>query len=124
MTNEEKAKAAYTWILINITYDYDCNPFCQYSDLNKILQTKKGICYDIANLFTAICHSQNIPSYSMDGCLKADYKYKYTWKRVCIDGMWYTIDITADLSAKTPYGFCRINSYNEPDSSYIIMRVY
>lgn len=123
-TDEEKAKAAYTWILNNITYDYDCNPFYQYSDLDKTLQTKKGICYDIANLFTAICRSQNIPCYSIDGYLKTDYEYKHTWNRICIDDTWYTVDITADLSAKTPYGFCRINSYNEPDSSYIITRIY
>ena len=46
--DEEKAKLAYTWILNNITYDYDCNPAYQYSNLDKTLQTKKGICYDIA----------------------------------------------------------------------------
>ena len=49
LTYEEKAKAAYTWVLNNITYDYDCNPIYQHSDLDKTLQTKKGICYDIAN---------------------------------------------------------------------------
>ena len=124
LTNEEKAKAAYSWFLNNIKYDYDCNPFYQYSDLDKILHTKKGICYDIANLFTAICRSRNIPCYFIDGYLKADYEYKHTWNRVCIDGTWYVVDITADLSEKTPYGFCRINSYNEPDSSTVITRFY
>ena len=40
-SDEEKAKLAYTWILNNITYDYDCNPAYQYSNLDKTLQTKK-----------------------------------------------------------------------------------
>ena len=74
LTNEEKAKVAYAWILNNITYDYNCNPVYQHSDIDKTLQTKKGIYYDIANLFTAICRSQNISCYSIDGYLKTDYE--------------------------------------------------
>lgn len=123
-SDEEKAKAAYTWILNNITYDYDCNPVYQYSNLDKTLQTKKGICYDIANLFNAICRSQNIPCYSIDGYLKTDYECKHTWNRVCIDGIWYAVDITADLYANIPYGFYCIDSYNEPDIDYVITRIY
>ena len=74
LTNEEKAKVAYAWILNNITYDYNCNPVYQHSDIDKTLQTKKGICYDIANLFTAICRSQNISCYCIDEYLKTDYE--------------------------------------------------
>ena len=123
-TDEEKAIAAYTWVLNNITYDYDCNPFYQHSDLDKTLQTKKGICYDIANLFTAICRSQNIPCYSVDGYRKDDYQYKHTWNRVCIDGSWYNVDITADLTNSTPYGFYKIDSYNSSEEEFIITRLY
>ena len=97
-TDEEKAKVAYSWILNNITYDYNCNPFYQYSDIDKTWQTKKGICYDIANLFTAICRSHNIPCYSIDGYLKGNYRYKHTWNRIYIDGEWYNVDIIADIS--------------------------
>ena len=124
LTDEEKAKAAYTWILNNITYDYDCNPFYQYSNLDKTLQTKKGICYDIANLFTAICRSQNIPCYSIDGYLKTDYEYKHTWNRVCIDGEWYNVDITVDIMNATPYGFYKIDSYDYPEEKFNITRIY
>ena len=124
ITDKEKAEEAYARTLNNITYDYDCNPFYQYSNLDKTLETKRGVCYDIANLFTAVCRSQNIPCYSVDGYRKDDYQYKHTWNRVCIDGTWYAVDITVDLFAKTPYGFCRINFYNQPDSVYIITRIY
>ena len=123
-TDEEKAKAAYTWVLNNITYDYDCNPFYQYSDLDKTLQTKKGICYDIANLFAAICRSQNIPCYSVDGYRKDDYQCKHTWNRVRIDGTWYKVDVTADLTNSTPYGFYKIDSYNSSEEEFIITRIY
>lgn len=124
LTDEEKAKVTYAWILNNITYDYNCNPFYQYSDLDKTLQTKKGICYDIANLFTAICRSQNIPCYSIDGYLKTDYEYKHTWNRVYIGGAWYNVDITADLTNSTPYGFYKISSHDSPEEAFIITRIY
>lgn len=124
LTDEEKAKAAYTWILNNITYDYDCNPVYQYYNLDKTLRAKKGICYDIANLFTAICRSQNIPCYSVDGYRKDDYQYKHTWNRVCIDGVWYNVDITADLTNSIPYGFCKINSYDSSEEEFNITRLY
>ena len=124
LTDEEKVKAAYTWILNNITYDYDCNPVYQYSDLDKTLQTKKGICYDIANLFTAICRSQNIPCYSVDGYRKDDYQYKHTWNRVCIDGVWYNVDVTVDLTNSVSYGFNKIDSYDYPEEKYNITRIY
>ena len=124
LTDEEKAKVAYTWVLNNITYDCDCNTFYQYFDLDKTLQTKKGICYDIANLFTAICRSQNIPCYSVDGYRKDDYQYKHTWNRVCIDGVWYNVDITVDLTNSIPYGFCKINSYDSSEEEFNITRLY
>ncbi len=124
LTDEEKAKSAYTWILNNITYDYDCNPFYQHSDLDKTLQTKKGICYDIASLFTAVCRSQNIPCYSIDGYLKTDYEYKHTWNRVCIDGAWFNVDITADLTSSVPYGFYKIDSCKSPEEKFNITRIY
>ena len=124
LTDEEKAKVAYTWVLNNITYDCDCNTFYQYFDLDKTLQTKKGICYDIANLFTAICRSQNIPCYSVDGYRKDDYQYKHTWNRVCIDGAWYNVDITADLTNSRPYGFYKISSHDSPEEAFIITRIY
>ena len=123
-TDKEKAKVAYTWILNNITYDYDCNPFYQYSNIDKTLRTKKGICYDIANLFTAICRSQNISCYSVDGYRKDDYQYKHTWNRVCIDGSWYNVDITADLTNPILYGFYKINSYDSSEEEFIITRIY
>ena len=124
LTDEEKVKVAYNWVLNNITYDYNCNPVYQHSDLDKTLQTKKGICYDIANLFTAICRSQNIPCYSVDGYRKDDYQYKHTWNRVYIGGAWYNVDITADLTNSIPYGFCKINSYDSSEEEFIITRIY
>lgn len=124
LTDEEKAKAAYTWVLNNITYDYDCNQVYQYSNLDKTLQTKKGICYDIANLFTAICRSQNIPCYSVDGYRKDDYQYKHTWNRVYIGGAWYNVDVTTDLTNSTPYGFYKLSSHDSPEEEFNIMRIY
>lgn len=123
-TDKEKAEEAYAWILNNITYDYDCNPFYQYSNLDKTLQMKKGICYDIANLFTAVCRSQNIPCYSVDGYLKRNYQYRHTWNRVFIEGVWYDVDITNDLVHKTTLGFRPIENCDSADENFVIMRIY
>lgn len=71
-SEEEKVLAAYTWITENMTYDYDFDCFYQYSDTSKTLQTKTGICYDFSCLFAAICRSQGIPCYAVDGYSRTD----------------------------------------------------
>ena len=48
---EQKVKAFYEWIIANIKYNYNFNEKYQYFDADKTLETKKGICYDYANLF-------------------------------------------------------------------------
>lgn len=77
-TDEEKVKAAYTWMIENFSYDYSYDCIYQYSDINKILQTKTGICYDISCLFAAICRSHNIPCYVIDGYSRVDRSVRHT----------------------------------------------
>ena len=65
--DKEKVMAIYGWIKENVCYDYEANPLYQHIDIEKTLQTKKGICYDYACLFAALCHCQGIPCYVLDG---------------------------------------------------------
>ena len=66
-TDEEKVQAIYGWIIQNFEYDYDYHAIIQYFDVHRTLHTRKGVCYDFSNLFAALCRSQNIPCYVVDG---------------------------------------------------------
>lgn len=122
--DEEKVKSVYTWMTENFTYDnnYDC--LYQYSNITKTVQTQTGVCYDISCLFAAICRSQGIPCYVIDGYRRINGSIQHTWNRVYIDGIWYDVDVTNDLSDATPYGFHLIADYNSKDEDYVIMRIY
>ena len=128
-TDEEKVKAIYEWMIHNFEYDYDCNPVIQYFNVRKTLSTRKGICYDFSHLFVALCRSQNIPCYVVDGDKRDNAQYHHTWNRVYFEGSWWTVDITFDTvqikKQDTLYDFRRIgvNAYAY-DSEYELIRVY
>ena len=66
-TDEKRVKAIYSWMIANFEYDYDYRVLIQYFNVRKTLRTHKGVCYDFSNLFAALCRSQNIPCYIVDG---------------------------------------------------------
>jgi len=123
-TDEEKVMSAYTWMTKNITYDYDYDCLYQYSDTGKILRTKTGVCYDISCLFAAICRSQGIPCYVVDGYARTNRSIQHTWNRVCIDGTWYNVDFTHDINNINSYGFHPVDDYNSADENFVIVRMY
>jgi len=127
-TDEEKVQAIYQWIIHNFEYDYDYHAFIQYFDIRKTLRTYKGVCYDFSNLFAALCRSQNIPCYVVDGtpynCSLADH----TWNRVYYNNSWWDADVTNDITAyeqsKTPYGLRELKDSYFPDDYYQITKIY
>lgn len=128
-TDEEKVQAIYQWILqSDFEYDQDYYPAIQYSDIRKTLSTKQGICFDFAHLFSALCRSQNIPCYMVEGDPRYSRGYGHAWNRVYYDGTWWNVDVTNDLCAtknnKKLYGFHNIESLYSPDSEYYITRIY
>ncbi len=127
-TNEDKVKAIYQWIIQNFEYDYDYHAFIQYFDIHKTLCTHKGVCYDFSNLFAALCRSQNIPCYVVDGTPYDRSLAAHTWNRVYYDGTWWDADVTNDITAsknsETLYGFRELESSHSPDREYRITKVY
>ena len=127
-TNAEKVQAIYNWIIRNCEYDYDYSVFIQYFNVRRTLHTRKGVCYDFSNLFAALCRSQNIPCYVVDGtpfdCATEDH----TWNRVYYDDSWWDVDVTNDISCtasgKTLYGFRKLDDASAPDKDYYITRIY
>lgn len=128
-SDKEKVLAIYDWVITNISYDYDADPMYQSIEINRTVTTRKGICFDFANLFTMMCRSQGIPCYSVDGYKKDDENSLHTWNRVYYDENWWNCDVTFDsirLKAnKSLYGFLRLgNSARAPDEKYVVTRIY
>ena len=125
LDEEQKVMAVYHWIIENLEYDEDYYPTYQYFDIRKTLRTKRGICFDYANLFTAICRSQNIPCYTVYGRNKVNRSSRHCWNRVYWGGAWWNVDVTFDSAKpKQRYGFRLIEVYTSPDEEYIIDRIY
>lgn len=127
-TDEEKVKAIYKWMIYNFEYDYDCEPLIQYFNVRKTLTTRKGICYDFSHLFAALCRSQNIPCYVVDGDKRDNAQYHHTWNRVCFDSAWWNVDITFDTTAfhnqNSLYGFRNVKSACLQEADYYLTRIY
>lgn len=129
-TDKEVAFAAYNWILNNCTYDNDYEPVFQCFNVKRTLSLKSGICYDFANLFAAICRSQGVPCYCLDGIKKTDTEMQHSWNRVFFDGTWWNLDLSYDVARhnRSPelslYGFHTCKSMYSPDDDFIITKTY
>ena len=127
-TDEEKVQAIYNWIIHNFEYDYDYHAIIQYFDIQRTLRTHKGVCYDFSNLFAALCRSQNIPCYVVDGTPYDRSTASHTWNRVYYNNSWWDVDVTNDMSAtkdsRTLYGFQKLERPHSSDEEYIITIIY
>lgn len=127
-TDAEKVQAIYSWMITNLEYDYDYHVLFQYFDVRKTLRTKKGVCFDFSHLFAALCRSQNIPCYAVDGISYKDNAVQHTWNRVYYDGTWWNMDVTHDITGtaegKALYGFRKLDSAFAPDEDFFITKIY
>ena len=127
-TNAEKVQAIYNWMIANLEYDYDYQTLLQYFDVRGTLSTRKGVCCDFANLFAALCRSQNIPCYVVDGTPYDRSTEDHTWNRVYYDDCWWDLDVTNDITStangKSLYGFRELTSAYASDKDYYIMKIY
>jgi hypothetical protein len=127
-TDEEKVKAIFEWMIHNFEYDYEYEPIVQYFNVRKTLSTRKGICYDFSHLFAALCRSQNIPCYVLDGTRLDDVNYHHTWNRVYFDDSWWNIDVTFDIvqtkKQEQLYWFRKTKNPHTQDKEYQITKIY
>ena len=107
-TTEAKAMAIYSYIVKNFSYDYDLynavlsGRVTRYTpDPNSILQNRKGICYDIASLYAAMCRSVGIPAKLVKGDSKPAGGY-HAWNSIydTATGTWVSMDLTLDMNAR------------------------
>ena len=127
-TDAEKVQAIYQWIIHNFEYDYNYHAFIQYFNVRHTLCTRKGVCYDFSNLFAALCRSQNIPCYVVDGTPYDRSTANHTWNRVYYNSSWWDVDVTNDTTAnqnnENPYGFRKLENFHSLDRDYRITKIY
>lgn len=102
-TTEQKAMAIYRYISRHFKYDYElCNAvlageITYYTpDPQRTLNTRKGVCYDLAVLFAAMLHSQGIQVQLVKGYHNGMY---HAWNSVYEPeaDRWVQLDVTMDL---------------------------
>ena len=127
-TDEDRVKAIHNWMIHNFEYDYECELIVQYFNVHKTLSTRKGICYDFSHLFAALCRSQNIPCYVIDGTPYNPAMDCHTWNQVYFNGSWWNVDVTFDIIQTKKqgelYGFQEIENPYSLDEVYYITKIY
>ena len=90
-TDMDKVTAIYNYIAGHYTYDTKLASDITSGKVSKYipdtaatLNSNKGICYDLASLFAAMCRSQNIPCKLVVGYAGTTY---HAWINVYIDGV-------------------------------------
>ena len=101
----DRAFAIYNWITTNIDYDnymkaqsgndlvhmFDGIPYP--TEINYALKYQKGVCFEYALLFQALCYVFDLDCYYVSG--KAS-NAGHAWDIVKIDNQWYQVDATWD----------------------------
>lgn len=98
----EKANILAEYISKNYIYEDNktktsLHTYFYEGEIEETFTNKKGNCRDFARLYASMCRSQNIQCYVVGA--KGDSENEgHAWNRVCIDGKWYHIDITLNIS--------------------------
>ena len=101
-TDQEKVNAVYQYVTSNYIYDYMAAMMVaagQQSgyvpDIDDMLETKMGICFDFSALMGALLRSQGVPTQMVMGY--ADITY-HAWNNIYIDGEWVRYDATSAVT--------------------------
>ena len=102
-TDSEKIQAIYSWVVQNVSYDYD-----KYNNILRknfsdeygsvvALKIKKGVCYDYATLVAALCRASNV-SAKVDKGYSTNVIGYHAWNEVYDSekNKWIIIDTSVD----------------------------
>lgn len=104
---EKRIEMVHVYITNTFQYDYDVatNPEAWYlPSAQRLVTTKKGICYDMASLTSSLLREMQVPTHVVMGYAKNIDIY-HAWNEVYIDKSWKIVDTTFDLGgmSKSPY---------------------
>jgi hypothetical protein len=106
-TDEEKVRAAYSWVTINIRYDKDSlhRVVLEESHDERVsfaMRRRKGVCENFAAIFTDICKKAGIESFFIEGFSREGghiNKQPHAWSAAKIDNQWFLFDPTWDAGS-------------------------
>ncbi len=130
----EKVAAVYKWIIDNITYDLVKAQTVQSGylpDLDSILSSGEGICFDYAALMAAMLRSQGVATKLICGTVSAA-DLNHAWNEVYLEGTgWVTVKLYFSGNAWermdptfAASGNSNIEQYIGDASNYTGLRVY
>ena len=99
LTNDlERIEKCYQWVIDTLEYDdtkiVEANQKYLIPNLDEIIETKKGICFDYAALLCALLRLQHIPTRVI--CGNTDIEY-HAWIEVYLEGEgWVNPDVFLD----------------------------
>ncbi len=98
MTPYEKELAIYHWIIKNITYDSGSFVAVARGETEKdtphgVLKSKQAVCVGFATTFRLFMQMLDIPC-----VVVPDTELSHSWNRVELEGEWYNVDCTFDVS--------------------------
>lgn len=100
----DKARALSEWVSLNIYYDsdaYNSSVTTETLSLSKTLELHRSVCGGYANLYAALCQSQGIECYIVQGSVvqngysfeeNVDIAPSHEWNAVLIDGRFIWVD--------------------------------
>jgi hypothetical protein len=108
---EDRARAYYTWIALNVSYDvehmnelnvlqtFNVNTLTSYKqNAAEVLLSKKGACEGYSNLMVEFCRASSIPCFLVCGYTKTPGgeipQMLHAWNVLRIDSAWCMLDIT------------------------------
>lgn len=119
-TDQQKVRAAYSWVANNIKYDA-AHLHRVILDEDKgervtwALERKKGVCENFAAILTDICIKCGLRSYAIEGYTRYNGsvdKAGHAWSAVFIDNNWYLYDPTWDAGFQENGKFIGQNGAN------------
>ena len=110
-TQEDRVRAYYTWIALNISYDVEhlneLNTMKVFNadkisstgqKTNDVLKNKKAVCEGYSNVMVDFCNASSIPCFLVCGYAKTPEGYipdiLHAWNVLRIDSFWTMLDIT------------------------------
>ena len=118
-TTEAKVVAMFNYIVKNFRYNYDLYNQVKSGQVTSytpnpvsILASNKGICYDIASLFAAMCRSQGIPCKMVKGYAKPVGGGYHAWNSIYDQDTneWVSMDGTVRMGKSTSSRYVEIKA--------------
>ncbi|MCM1367647.1 MAG: hypothetical protein NC184_02400 [Roseburia sp.] len=97
--------ALHDYLVGYIDYDYDLYDAYREGDavaesspsfdMDGVFLYKLAVCDGLSRAFNFLCAVENIESVRVTGTFAS---VPHAWNRVAVDGMWYNVDVTADIA--------------------------